>query len=399
MTFASSLSYSRDPLEAANEIVRGLHTQFGSAKPDLVLAFFCGYSHQSAAALAEALTTSIDARVMLGCTAESIIGQEVEIEHQTAVSVVAATLPGVELSPFAISSDDWPEIISGTDVQAVRNRLNLSSDPKLFVLLADPVSSPIDEALEFFNNAFPGIPIIGGMASAANAGGPSAKDVLFLKTDTVTVMNGGAVGLAMAGAVEIDVIVSQGCRPVGQLFTITGAQQNMLLSLEDQPPLTLLQQLFEELPDSDRELIRNGVYIGRAIESDQEELGRGDFLIRGVMGADPERGFIAVGDFVNPGERVQFHLRDADTATEDLEMLLLPQTLQDKPAGAFLFSCNGRGSRLYQHPNGDVSVVQNALGNVPLAGFFCAGEIGPVGGRNFLHGQTASLVIFRPPAR
>lgn len=394
MRFAASLSYSTDPLEAANEIVRGLQIQLGTAKPDLVLAFFCGYAPQAASSLAEALTASIDARVMLGCTAESIIGQELEIENQTAVSVVAATLPGVELSPFAISADNWPELLA--DHNIVRERLGLSSDPKLFILLADPVSSPIDEALEVLNYVFPKIPIIGGMASAANAGGPSAKDVLFLKSDAVTITNSGAVGLAISGAVEVDVIVSQGCRPIGRLFTITAAQQNILLSLEDQPPMPLLQQLFEDLPDEDRELIRNGVYIGRAIESGQDELGRGDFLIRGVMGADPERGFIAVGDFVNPGERVQFHLRDAVTATEDLEMLLLPQTLQDKPAGAFLFSCNGRGRRLYDYPNGDISVVQNALGNVPIAGFFCAGEIGPVGGRNFLHGQTASMVIFRP---
>ncbi|HLF03417.1 MAG TPA: FIST C-terminal domain-containing protein, partial [Anaerolineales bacterium] len=219
---------------------------------------------------------------------------------------------------------------------------------------------------------------------------------LFLDRGGLTMLTGGAVGVALGGAIEADVIVSQGCRPVGRPFKVTGAQRNLLLSLEDAPPMERLQDVFNELSDADRDLMQNGVYLGRAIDSSREELGRGDFLVRGVMGADPQRGILAIGDYLIEGESVQFHLRDAATATEDLEMMLLPQTFLDPPAGAFLFSCNGRGTRLYDHPDGDVSVIQQYLGGAPLAGFFCAGEIGPVGGRNFLHGHTASMVIFRP---
>jgi small ligand-binding sensory domain FIST len=219
--------------------------------------------------------------------------------------------------------------------------------------------------------------------------------VLFLHGGRSAILDGGAVGVALSGAFEVDVIVSQGCRPVGRPYRVTAAQKNILIGLEDRPPMVCLQELFDALPQRDRELLKNGVYLGRAIDPARQELGRGDFLIRGVMGGDRERGFLAVGDYVSEGEAVQFHLRDAHTAAEDLEMLLLPQALLSRPAGAFLFSCNGRGTNLYDHPNGDVSLIQNALGGVPLAGFFCAGEIGPVGGRNFLHGHTASLAIFR----
>ncbi|MDX1524307.1 MAG: FIST C-terminal domain-containing protein, partial [Anaerolineae bacterium] len=151
-----------------------------------------------------------------------------------------------------------------------------------------------------------------------------------------------------------------------------------------------------ELSEADQGLLQNGLFIGRAINDNQAELGRGDFLIRGISGIDRENGALIVSDYLQSGETVQFHLRDANTAEEDLEMMLTPQLLYDPPAGAMLFSCNGRGTRLYPHPDGDISTIRKVVGDVDLAGFFCAGEIGPIGGRNFLHGHTASLALFRP---
>lgn len=396
--FASGFSRASDPAEVANEVAHALHEGLTGTPPDLALAFISGH-YTDAEAVAQALHASLGAKLCLGCTAESLITRDQEIEQEEAVSVVAASLPNVDLVGFAVSGDDWPEILS--DPALFRNRLGVDFNPKLFILLADPFSSPMDDVLELFNAAYPGVPVVGGMASAANAvqardGDPAFTDLLFTAQTEFHRLNGGAVGVALAGEIEIDVIVSQGCRPVGEPLLVTRADRNILMSLENGSPMQRLQDLFEELPAQDRELLRNGVYLGRAIDSTQEDLGRGDFLIRGLMGADPDQGFLAVGDYIHPGERVQFHLHDAHTATEDLELLLLPQTLQEPPVGAFLFSCNGRGTRLYDHPNGDIETVQQFLNDAPLAGFFCAGEIGPVGGRNFLHSQTASLVIFRP---
>ncbi len=391
MSFASAVTRNTDPREAANELSAQIAAQLNKRAPDLALVFMSRFDPDGAVEVAECISAALKARLCLGCTAESVIGRDEEIENEPAISVVAACLPGVELAPFAIDPADWQDALSAPE--AFLERVAASFEPKLFILLADPFTSPIDEVLEMFNALYAGKPLIGGMASG---GGASGSNVLFLSRGELVTMTGGAVGVALAGALEVDMIVSQGCRPVGRPFTVTGAQRNILLSLEDQPPMARLQELFNELSEEDRELLKSGVYLGRAIDPTQGDLGRGDFLIRGVMGADPERGIIAVADYVNEGESVQFHLRDAATAAEDLEMMLLPQTFLDPPAGAFLFTCNGRGTRLYDHPNGDVDIIQNALGGTPLAGFFCAGEIGPVGGKNFLHGHTASLVVFRP---
>jgi small ligand-binding sensory domain FIST len=196
--------------------------------------------------------------------------------------------------------------------------------------------------------------------------------------------------------VAVDVIVSQGCRPVGPALKVTSARDNVIRSMDDKTPLDHLQDLVAELSEEERGLLRSGIFVGRAIDSEKDVLGRGDFLIRGVMGLDQDNGAITVGDVIDEGEVVQFHLRDAATAKEDLEMMLTPQALFGQPSGAFLFSCNGRGTRLFDHANGDISSIQNFFPGINLAGFFCAGEIGPIGGRNFLHGHTASLALIRP---
>ena len=166
--------------------------------------------------------------------------------------------------------------------------------------------------------------------------------------------------------------------------------------LDGKPAMARIQDVIEELPEKDKMLLTNGLFVGRAIDSSRDMHGRGDFLVRGVVGIDRKTGAIAIGDFVESGESIQFHLRDAETAKEDLEMMLTPHSLFGAPSGAVLFSCNGRGTRLYDHPDGDISAINSFFEGLPVAGFFCAGEIGPIGGKNFLHGHTASLALIRP---
>jgi small ligand-binding sensory domain FIST len=276
------------------------------------------------------------------------------------------------------------------DPATFRQILGVPDSPNLFVLLADPFTTPMEAVLGAFNRFYPDAPVVGGMASGSPRAGGNA---LLLNGE---LLNNGAVGLALSGPVEIDVIVSQGCRPIGQPLVVTEAQENIIVSLDGVTPLAHLQHLLAELSPEDQGLLQQGLFVGRAIAPDQAGLGRGDFLIRGVMGLDQERGALVIGDRVEPGETIQFHVRDANTATEDLEMMLTPQLFFDPPAGGLLFSCNGRGTRLYDHPDGDISTIQNVVGQVELTGFFCAGEIGPIGGQNFLHGHTASLALFRP---
>jgi small ligand-binding sensory domain FIST len=152
------------------------------------------------------------------------------------------------------------------------------------------------------------------------------------------------------------------------------------------------------MPEPERQLLQNGLFVGRAISEYKETFDRGDFLVRNVMSVDNESGAMSVGDYVRTGQTIRFHVRDAATATEDLTCLLSAKTVIPPPAGALLFSCNGRGTRLFEQPCHDVHAANAAMPGTPVAGFFAAGELGPVAGQNFIHGHTASFALFRERA-
>ncbi len=357
---------------------------------DVAFVFVNAALSPRAETLAANLKRAIGARVLIGCTGEGVIGPVHEIEDQPALAVVAAQLPGVEIDAFAIPKRDLLKI--ALNPASLCSFHDVPFGTKFAVILADPFSTPMDGVLKAINQEYDNIPVIGGMASGARAPGETA---LFLNE---TVVREGLVGVAFAGDIAVDVIVSQGCRPVGPVFEVTEATHNVIDLLGGKSPMERIQSLVDDLDEEDRELLQNGLFIGRAIDSGKDPLGRGDFLVRGVMGVDSKSGAIAIGDTVRTGERVQFHLRDARTAREDLEMMLSPQALFGAPDGALLFSCNGRGTRLYDEPDGDISAITSCFRGLDVAGFFCAGEIGPVGGKNFLHGHTASLALIRTPA-
>ncbi len=358
---------------------------------DLALVFPSAHFVKHADELGANLRRAIGARVMIGCCAEGVIGPEHEIENEPAVAIVAAQLPGVGVHAFHVNGRDSIEIAHAPT--RFSEFVQPASDTRGIVMIADPFSTPMERLLDAFNTHCQGVPIIGGLASAARQ--PEGNR-LFMND---SVFKDGVVGVGLSGPVQLDVIVSQGCRPIGPVFAVTAAENNVIHSLEGVPPMERIGDVLEALDESDRELLRNGLFIGRAIDSSREILGRGDFLIRGVLGADSRTGAVAIGDMIEPGERVQFHLRDARTAREDLEMMLTPHALFGTPSGAFLFSCNGRGTHLYEEPDGDISAINSFFSGIELAGFFCAGEIGPVGGKNFLHGHTASLALIRPAGR
>jgi small ligand-binding sensory domain FIST len=256
--------------------------------------------------------------------------------------------------------------------------------PGACLLIGDPFSFPTDLLLRHLNERVPGTIVVGGMASGGTRAGETR---LFLEG---RVVDTGAVGVRVPG-IGIRALVSQGCRPVGNAYTVTRAEGNVIHELAGLPPLERLRELVAALTPQDRELVGHGLHIGRVIDEYKSELGRGDFLVRGVRGVDPETGAIVVGDRIEVAETVQFHIRDAATADEDLRTLLEREA--EPAAGALLFTCNGRGSRLFTVPDHDASLVSKMLGGLPLAGFNCAGEIGPVGGKNFLHGFTASVAL------
>ncbi len=390
MQFASAITRLSDVDSAARELAEQVREQLGPERVELAVVFMSGHFARAAGFVADQLCGNLNARVLLGCTAEGVVSREHELERVPAMTLLAGHLPEVELAPFVLAPGEWE---AGLDDAALfRQLVAAPADCRAIVLLADPFTLRIDELLAAFNRFYPGIPVIGGMASGALRAGGNAL-VLNERVHTA-----GAIGVALAGPVELDLVVSQGCRPIGPPLHVTSSEKNAILELDGTSALERGWDLLNQLPEEDRALLDNGLYLGRAVEQGRELYGRGDFVIRSVLGGDPASGALLVGDdrAFQDNEIVQFHLRDQNTAAEDLEMLLLPEALTEPPSGALLFTCNGRGTRLYDHPDGDIGTIQKALDGIQLAGFFCAGEIGPIGGKSFLHGHTASLLFFRP---
>jgi small ligand-binding sensory domain FIST len=373
--------------EAATEqALRGL----GGVTPDLLCVLVApgaGDDPERTAAAGRRAMERAGARAAFGATAGGVIGAGRGQEHGPAVAVWAAALPGARVRTFRLSSADLdPDSAMITGLPAV------AADDRVAALLVDPYSFPASGFLDRCNRTMPGFPLVGGLASSS--GGPGANR-LFSDGE---VLDAGAVGVLLGAEVSARTVVSQGCRPIGPPMAVTRAEGNLLLELAGAPAYRRLVEIVSALPAAEQGLVARGLHIGVAIDEYADEHGRGDFLIRAVLGADERSGVVAIGDVVELGRTVRFQVRDPAGAREDLVELLGGA---EKPGrGALLFSCNGRGATMFpppQYPGADhdVRIVRDALGAEGVAGFFAAGEIGPVGGRNHLHGFTASVLIFR----
>jgi len=378
-TFASALSQHPIATQAVGEAAGEVLEQLQGQDADLVVCFVSPHHVGVLEDVARALRSLLEPRVLIGGTAASIIGGPREVEETPALAVFAARLPGSTLHPIALRVEETPDgaALVGWPEQ-------LDSLPDTLLMFADPFTFPVDAFLARCNADAPDLRIIGGLASAASRPGGNR-----LVLDELVVAE-GAVGVLVDG-IEVRTLVSQGCRPIGRPYVVTRAQKNFVEELAGQPALERLQELATTATEDERELLRSGLHMGLVVDEHKAEFERGDFLVRNLLGADQESGSLAVGDTVTVGQTVQFHVRDAGAADEDLRELLAGVDAD----AALLFTCNGRGSHLFGGPDHDAGLVEQMLGPIPLAGCFCAGEIGPVGGRNFLHGFTASLALFK----
>ena len=375
--FAAALSEHPVAAHAVGEVAGEILDAFGGDAPDLLVCFASPHFVGTMDDLTFALANVLEPRVMLGASAVSIVGGAREVEDRPALSVFAASMPSARLTPVALGLEGTP------DGATVTGWPDLDDEPATLVLVADPFSFPVDGFLARLNDDRPDLQVIGGAASAAR--GPGGNRLVL----DATVTTSGAVGVFVAGH-EIRTVVSQGCRPVGQPFVVTKGQGNRIEELAGLPAIDRVQECAAAAGADDRELMRAGLHLGLVVDEHRVDFGRGDFLVRNVLGGDPDTGAIVVGDEISVGQTVQFHVRDAAAADDDLREMLAGEAA----AGALLFTCNGRGQRLFGVPDHDAAVVDQLLGPLPVAGAFCAGEIGPVGGRNFLHGFTASIALF-----
>jgi small ligand-binding sensory domain FIST len=385
--FAAALSTLSDTRAAAREAGGKAMVALGAA-PNLALVFASMHHQQNFALLAELLHRHLGTDCLLGCTGEAIACNGREIEGDCALAVWLAHLPGVTLLPMHLDFETTPEggtVVGWPDALADPWRRDAT-----LLLLADPFSFPTDLLLERLARDQPAIPVLGGMVSGGRSPGESRLLLAGREFDS------GAVAVLAHGPIRVRSVVSQGCRPIGRPLVVTKARDNVIHELGGRPALAQLQELFGTLTSDEQRLAREGLHVGQVINEYQDQFGRGDFLVRNVQGADSETGSIAIGDRARVGQTVQFHVRDAQTADEDLNALLAAAK-RDSPRGcqaALLFTCNGRGTRLFDGPHHDAAALARYWPELPVAGFFAQGEIGPIGGKNFLHGFTASIALF-----
>jgi len=360
------------------------------ARPDLAVAFYSPHHLAAAREISNAVRQRLAPRAVLGCVAEAVIANDREIENGPALSLwLAKWNRPVTMRPFHLvleATADGPSLFGWPD------ELLEPIDParSAVLLLGDPFTFPTDRFLERMNEEARGVPVLGGMASGIGAPGQCR---LVLGDGVV---DQGAVGLLLEGELGLRWIVSQGCRPIGRPLIVTKSEENVILELGGKTPLDQLRELWPTLSERDQQLFRGGFHLGRVLDEYREEFRRGDFLIRNVMGVERHSGALIVGERVRVGSTVQFQVRDAETADEDLRALVRAHLSghEPRPAAALLFSCNGRGTRLFEVPDHDAGVIRREAGPIPLAGLFAMGELGPIGGQNFIHGFTASVAFF-----
>ena len=380
--FGDGLAVDADLVRAAETAAVTARTPLGGLNPDLACVFVCGGDPEQ---VAEALTRAssvLRARTVIGCSASGVIGGAQGVEATSSVSVWAAVLPGVRIRAFHL------EVIRTPNGMAVLGLPEGEESDEVAVVLADPFSFPADGFVEQANDAL-GLPLVGGMAAGVH--GPGSTRLLL----DHRVVDRGAVGVVLGGPVGAQAMVSQGCRPIGPAMTVTGAEGNLLLALAGMPAIQKLEQVMSSLSPEDQALASGGLELGGAMDEYVEEHERGDFLVRAILGLDRTRAAIAVGDVVPVGRTVRFQVRDAASADDDLRAMLV-QLRRDFSCveGALLFSCNGRGTNLFTSADHDVLAMRQGLSTSGVAGFFASGEIGPVGGRNHLHGFSAAVLVF-----
>jgi small ligand-binding sensory domain FIST len=379
MPFASALSEHPIATQATGEVTGAVLEAIGD-RPDLVVICVTPPHAGALDDIVAAIDAVLHPLAMIGCAAESVLGMGREVEETAAISLWAARLgPLLPVSLHAAQDADGGWAFTGWPQE-------IPFEPQALLLIADPFTFPAEEFFSWMAEQSPGLPIMGGNASAAR--GPGGNRIV-IGARTVTE---GAVGVIIGAGVDVTTVVSQGCRPYGSPLTVTRSERNVLYELAGKPTMEqLVDQIKQGLTAEDvANLESGGLHLGRVIDEHRSEFGRGDFLVRNVVGVDRATGAVAVNDEVPVGTTVQFHVRDASTADEDLRELLAAQEAD----GALVFTCNGRGERLFDEPDHDASVVSELVGPVPNAGFFAAGEFGPIGGSNFVHGFTAAIALF-----
>ena len=375
MPFAAALSEHPIAAHAVGEVTGQVLEALGDERPDLAILFVTSHHLRAMGDAADVVLRLLRPGALIGCTAVSVLANAREVEESPGVTLWAGRFGPVHAVNIGPDGEvDEPPF-----------------DPSALVLLADPFGFAADACFARLAERWPGMPVVGGMASAAR--GPGGNRLLLDERVLLT----GAVGAFLGPGVEVETVVSQGCRPIGHPLTVTASEDNVVRELAGRPAMARLLELAnDELTEEEVAVVnRGGLHVGRVIDERKVDLGRGDFRVVDVLGANQAEGWIAVAEPVALGETLQFHLRDGESADDDLRAMLTGRVAD----AALVFTCNGRGRALFDIADHDALVVDDYLGPLPAAGMFCAGEFGAVGGRNFVHSFTASIALLREAGR
>jgi len=401
MHFSSVLSDLLDTEAALEELLTQVTETFYEADggttgdPDLIVAFFSSHHRHNALYIGERIRETFPHAQVLGSSAGGVVAAHKELEGEPALALTAARMPGVALQTFHLEPEDLPLPDDAAGWRQAIAGNALVADPAAVLLLPDPFTLDIEKVLGGIQAAFPTVPIVGGVASGARLPGQTRLLAGEHGQDR------GLVGLTLSGNVVVDTVVAQGCRPIGVPMFVTRAEANLIHELDGRPAAEVIQELYGTLSETDQKLARQGLFVGLVMSEQQQSYGRGDFLVRNVLGfASEHENALAVAAMVRSNTVVQFQLRDAQASAEDLiaHLRAYAEEHEEPPAGGLMFSCLGRGQGLYGRPDHDSSIFAASVGDVPLGGFFCNGEIGPVGGQVFLHAYTSAFALFRPAA-
>ena len=391
MKWVSTVCVSPEIEKNIKKCVQNTLAELGGS-PDLAVLFVSSHFKDGFDRIGASFFDLLSCKTLIGCSAGGVIGDGKEVEGMPGISLTAGTLPDVEIHPFHIVQKDQPSLDGSPRLWEKLFDVHSAEEPQ-FLILSDPFTMALEEWLNGLDFAFPNTTKVGGLASSASHPGENA---LYLNQECY---HSGTVGVALTGNIVLDTAVAQGCYPIGPTFQITDCKDNLMKALDGRPTLEVLSEVLSSLGREEQDLAQHSLFLGIVMDSMKETFSHGDFLIRTLLGADSEVGHLYVAASLHQGQTVQFHLRDSKASASDLETVLsefVGSHNREQYKGAFLFSCLGRGQRLYGEPNHDSERFQHYFGKLSLGGFFCNGEIGPVGGTSYLHGYTSSFGIFRP---
>ncbi|CAM2065450.1 FIST C-terminal domain-containing protein [Sulfidibacter corallicola] len=389
MKWSSALAVEDDLEEALQQCIQKIRADLEGQAPDLLLVFVSPHHSALFDCVPRLLVQELQPAQILGCCGSGLIGGGREREHQVAFSLTAALLPHTRVNTFHLDASIKKPLTLNGLTEAVGMA---PEDGPAFILLSDPFTFPTESSLALFDQAYPFSQKIGGLVS----GGESPGDHVLYAGGHM--YHGGMVGAALEGPIAMDTIVAQGCRPIGLPQYLTSSHGNIIVEINGHSPKLVLEELYRSLNSEEREIFRHSLFLGIEMQPEERVYNRGDYLIRNLLGMDLTNGYLQVGADVSKTRVIQFHLRDRNASIQDLTSQLTRYrevAARFPPRGALLFSCLGRGQAFFGVPDHDSNLFHEELGEVPLGGFFCNGEIGPVQGRTYIHGYTSCFGVFR----